>query len=66
MRISRARVEKLLGVPKFRWAPRRGEDEIGLATGLAWTQVGGDLLPSRWPCHARQGQAHASPASWAT
>jgi ATP-dependent Lon protease len=44
MRISRARVEKLLGVPKFRWGRGEDESQIGLATGLAWTQVGGDLL----------------------
>jgi ATP-dependent Lon protease len=33
-----------LGVPKYR--PRRGEEksQVGLATGLAWTEVGGELL----------------------
>jgi ATP-dependent Lon protease len=58
MRISRARVEKLLGVPKFRWGRGEDESQIGLATGLAWTQVGGDLLLIRGGRAARQGQAH--------
>ena len=44
IRMNSARVEKLLGVPKFRWGKSEDESQIGLATGLAWTQVGGDLL----------------------
>ncbi len=44
IRVSKKRVEKLLGVPKFRWGRSEDESQVGLATGLAWTQVGGDLL----------------------
>ncbi len=44
LRISSTRVEKLLGVHKFRFGKTEEHDQIGLATGLAWTQVGGDLL----------------------
>jgi len=33
------------GVRKFRYGQAEVEDQIGLTTGLAWTQVGGELLP---------------------
>jgi len=33
-----------LGRPVYVW-PGRREDEIGVATGVAWTEAGGDILP---------------------
>jgi ATP-dependent Lon protease len=33
-----------LGAPKFLPEPEQERDEIGVATGLAWTQTGGDIL----------------------
>jgi len=37
-------LEKYLGVPKFRYGEIEESDLVGLATGLAWTEVGGELL----------------------
>ncbi len=44
VRITPATIGDFLGVPKFRPRSKEGEAEVGLATGLAWTEVGGDLL----------------------
>ncbi len=43
-RLSRQSVAKYLGVPRHRYGLAEARDEIGLATGLAWTEVGGELL----------------------
>ncbi len=42
--VTAAKLEKLIGVKKFRYGRAEGEDRIGQVTGLAWTEVGGDLL----------------------
>ncbi len=42
--ITAAGLEKYLGTKKFRYDKANENDEIGIATGLAWTPVGGDTL----------------------
>jgi len=37
-------LEAYLGVPKYRHSEIDGNDQIGVVTGLAWTEVGGELL----------------------
>lgn len=44
-RITASMLEKYLGPPRFTQDHLEKRDEIGLATGLAWTPNGGDLLP---------------------
>ncbi|MBU3931486.1 MAG: endopeptidase La [Proteobacteria bacterium] len=44
IKISSRSVPGYLSVPKFRHGETEGRDEIGLAIGLAWTEVGGELL----------------------
>ncbi|HUY69251.1 MAG TPA: S16 family serine protease, partial [Alphaproteobacteria bacterium] len=42
--ITRRNLEKYLGVKKFRFGEVEPEDLVGVTTGLAWTEVGGELL----------------------
>lgn len=44
IRITKPNLHKYLGIPKYRFGVMEEEDRIGVATGLAWTEVGGDLL----------------------
>ncbi len=44
IRVTPARIEKLLGPVRFLADSQLREDRIGVATGLAWTSVGGDVL----------------------
>jgi len=44
MHLSRRNLEKFAGVPRYRHGLAELEDLVGLATGLAWTEVGGELL----------------------
>lgn len=37
-------LEHYLGIPRFRYGTAEKEDEVGIATGLAWTETGGDVL----------------------
>jgi ATP-dependent Lon protease len=42
--IDAAKVTEYLGVPRFRPSVAEEKNEIGIATGLAWTEVGGEIL----------------------
>jgi len=42
--VTPANLEKYLGVKRYRFGRAEEEDRVGLVTGLAWTEVGGDLL----------------------
>ena len=42
--ITADKITEYLGVPRFRPAVAEERNEIGIATGLAWTEAGGELL----------------------
>ncbi len=44
MKVTRRNLEKYAGVRKFRFGEAELEDYVGVTTGLAWTEVGGELL----------------------
>src|SRR5918912_1034041 len=44
--INSEKVTEYLGVPRFRPSMAEEQNEVGIATGLAWTEVGGELLVS--------------------
>jgi len=44
VKITERSIAKHLGVPKYHYGRAEEKDEIGLAVGLAWTEVGGELL----------------------
>ena len=51
-------------VRKFRFGLAEDEDAVGVVTGLAWTEVGGELLSVR-SCHpSRQGQGYRDRQAW--
>ena len=42
--VSSKNLDKYLGVRRFDFGRAENDNEIGMVTGLAWTEVGGDLL----------------------
>ena len=44
VRVTRRNLEKWAGVRRFRFGEVEQKDLIGVSTGLAWTEVGGELL----------------------
>jgi len=44
VRVTARNINKYLGVPKFTYNTANEKDEIGVATGLVYTQAGGDII----------------------
>tara|TARA_B100000131_G_scaffold118219_1_gene115264 strand:+ start:58362 stop:60761 length:2400 start_codon:yes stop_codon:yes gene_type:complete len=44
LKITPKVVQKYLGIPKFKHGEIEDKNQIGMSTGLAWTEVGGELL----------------------
>ena len=42
--VEDANIEKYLGIKKFHYGVAEQQDHVGVTTGLAWTEVGGDIL----------------------
>jgi ATP-dependent Lon protease len=49
-------IEKLLGRPKFRFQGISENNQVGLTTGLAWTEVGGEVLQTEATLMEGKGQ----------
>ncbi len=54
--VNGERVTAHLGVPRFRPSMAEAQNEIGVATGLAWTEVGGELLVTEATLMAGKGK----------
>ena len=44
VKVTEKTLEEFLGVPKYRYGEIETDDQVGIVTGLAWTDVGGELL----------------------
>jgi ATP-dependent Lon protease len=44
VKVTEKSLEEFLGVPKYRYGEIETDDQVGIVTGLAWTDVGGELL----------------------
>ncbi|GAB4367690.1 MAG: endopeptidase La [Kiloniellaceae bacterium] len=44
VKLDRRNLDKYAGVPRYRYGEAELEDMVGVSTGLAWTEVGGELL----------------------
>jgi ATP-dependent Lon protease len=58
--IGPKQVRKYLGVPKYRFGKREETDQVGIATGLAFTEVGGELLTIEALVTAGKGRIQVS------
>src|SRR6185295_247490 len=53
--ITADKVTQYLGVPRFRNTMAEESNEVGIATGLAWTEVGGEILVTEATLMAGKG-----------
>jgi ATP-dependent Lon protease len=44
VKVATGNLEGYLGVPRYRYGEAELEDQVGVVTGLAWTEFGGELL----------------------
>ncbi|HOB90748.1 MAG: endopeptidase La [Bacillota bacterium] len=44
IRVLPKNIHRFLGIPLYRFGVMESEDRVGVATGLAWTEVGGEIL----------------------
>lgn len=54
--VTEKRLEELLGKPLYRYGQMEKEDQIGTATGLAYTSVGGDTLSIEVTYYSGKGE----------
>ena len=52
VRLDEQNIVDYIGIPKYRSSRHESQNEVGFVTGLAWTEVGGEIL-------GRQGQVDA-------
>lgn len=56
--ITSKSLEEYLGVKKFRFGLAEASNQVGQVTGLAWTEVGGDLLSLEAQYYPGKGKSH--------
>jgi ATP-dependent Lon protease len=56
MQVGSKSLHKYLGAIKFRYGKVEGEQKIGVATGLAWTEMGGEILATEVTIMPGKGQ----------
>ena len=56
IKINAENVKDFLGLPRFDYGRADSENRVGQVTGLAWTEVGGDLLTIETACVPGKGK----------
>jgi len=60
VRVGSRQAKKYLGTPRYRFGKREEADQVGVATGLAYTEVGGELLTIEALVTAGKGRVKVS------
>jgi ATP-dependent Lon protease len=66
VKIGRKNLDKYAGVRRFRYGEAELEDLVGITTGLAWTEVGGELLQIEAVLVPGRGRVTVTGKLWAT